>query len=163
RGYESWLSQANHLFSRLKITTHLEDYRKFRLNIIDCVMYLSKNDTGDAPVGYLFLCPTADLKTGPSSFHWPACPAYWSLDPSGIARLSTEEAKRLGFPSIQLEKKLCVQSWDASVYAGLRQFHRAKGFDPDSQDVARHLGHPLYQLTGDLEVPFAYGEHKICP
>ncbi|KAJ7755486.1 hypothetical protein B0H16DRAFT_715739 [Mycena metata] len=40
-----------------------------------------------------------------------------------------------------------MRSWDASVYAGLRKFHRAKGFDPDSQDVARHLGYPLYQVS----------------
>ncbi|KAJ6518070.1 hypothetical protein C8R47DRAFT_4593 [Mycena vitilis] len=144
---ESWLSQANHVFSRLQITAHLEHYR-----VIDWVQYsieLHETGTKDLPIGYLFLCPTADFKIGPSSFRWPEYPAYWSLDPSGIERLSTEEATRLGFPSIQLKTRIYLCSWDASVYAGLRQFHQAKGFGPDSQDLARHLGHPLYQLTGE--------------
>jgi hypothetical protein len=48
-------------------------------------------------------------------------------------------------------------SWDASIYTGLRQFHRAKGFDPDSQDVARHLGKPIYQLAREMDIPFAHG------
>jgi hypothetical protein len=48
------------------------------------------------------------------------------------------------------------QSWDPSVYAGLRKFHQAKDFDPESQDVARHLGHPLYQLSGERNTLFAY-------
>ncbi|KAJ7917064.1 hypothetical protein B0H13DRAFT_1524924, partial [Mycena leptocephala] len=71
---------------------------------------------------------------------------YWSLDPLGAERLSPGEATELGFPSIELDTAIFADSWDASVYAALRQFHRAKGFDPDSQDVARHLGYPLYQL-----------------
>ncbi|KAJ7637800.1 hypothetical protein B0H17DRAFT_1149353 [Mycena rosella] len=47
-------------------------------------------------------------------------------------------------------------SWDADVYVGLRKFHGAKGFDPCSQDVARHLDCPLYQLSGELQVPLAH-------
>ncbi|KAF7340671.1 hypothetical protein MSAN_00128400 [Mycena sanguinolenta] len=35
------------------------------------------------------------------------------------------------------------------------EFHQAKGFDPDSQDLIRHLGWPLYQLTGGIDVPSA--------
>ncbi|KAJ7775423.1 hypothetical protein B0H16DRAFT_44509 [Mycena metata] len=48
------------------------------------------------------------------------------------------------------------RSWDASDYAGLRQFHRAKGFDPDSQEVALHLGHRLFQLSKDANSPIAH-------
>lgn len=103
--------------------------------------------TDDGPTGYLFVCPVKYLQTGASSFRWPDCPAYWSLDPFGVDHLSTEEATRLGFPSIELKIGACRRSWDASVYAGLRKFHRAKGFDPDSQDVARHLGYLLYQVS----------------
>jgi hypothetical protein len=50
------------------------------------------------------------------------------------------------------------KSWDASVYTGLRQFHQAKGFDPDSQDVARHLGQPLYQLLSETDGSFAHSK-----
>ncbi|KAJ7760212.1 hypothetical protein DFH07DRAFT_698688, partial [Mycena maculata] len=95
---------------------------------------------------YLFLCPIKDLKIGSSSFRWPDCPVYWSLAPAGDACLSTEEARRLGFPSLELRIHTWARSWDASVYSSLSQFHQAKGFIPDSQDVARHLGAPLFQL-----------------
>ncbi|KAJ7729178.1 hypothetical protein B0H16DRAFT_1275124, partial [Mycena metata] len=71
---------------------------------------------------------------------------YWSLDPSGVGRLTVEEATALGFPSLLLSTTVSGFSWDASVYSGLRQFHAVKGFDPDSQDVARHLGYPFYEL-----------------
>ncbi|KAJ7735460.1 hypothetical protein B0H16DRAFT_1245944, partial [Mycena metata] len=69
---------------------------------------------------------------------------YWSLDPEGIEVLSTEEVERLGFPPFRLATEIKIMSWDAGVYAGLRKFHQAKGFDPDSQDIARYLGYPLY-------------------
>ncbi|KAJ7153842.1 hypothetical protein C8R46DRAFT_897824, partial [Mycena filopes] len=85
-------------------------------------------------------------------------PAYWSLDPSGVERLSTEEATRLGFPPLELTTKVWGMSWDASVYDGLRQFHQAKGFNPESQDVARHLGYPLYQLSEEVDPLFAHGK-----
>jgi hypothetical protein len=95
------------------------------------------------PTGYLFLPPTKDLKPG-----WPEHPAYWSLDPAGLKSLSADEAMRLGFPSIQLTMEVYGAFWPASVYIGLRQFHKMKGFDdPESLDVAQHCGHQLYQLS----------------
>jgi hypothetical protein len=111
--------------------------------------------------GYLFLCPATDLRIGVSSFRWPDCPAYWSIDAAGVERLSTDEALCFGFPSIELKSIVWGESWGADVYAGLRQFHRAKGFDPDSQDVAQHLGYPLYQLSPEMEPLFAHGESTI--
>ncbi|KAF7377175.1 hypothetical protein MSAN_00136800 [Mycena sanguinolenta] len=110
---------------------------------------------GGPPEGFLFLCPPEDFRTGPSSFGFPACPAYWSLDPSGIDFLSPEDATRLGFPSFKLTTAVHGYSWRASVYNGLRQFHRAKGFDPYSQDLARHLKLPLYQLSYQFDAAFA--------
>ncbi|KAJ7704418.1 hypothetical protein B0H17DRAFT_10794 [Mycena rosella] len=69
-----------------------------------------------------------------------------------------EEATELGFPSFQWTTEIWGRCWDASVYAGLRQFHHAKGFDPESQDVARHLRHPLYQLSPIMDVSFVHGK-----
>ncbi|KAF7377083.1 hypothetical protein MSAN_00126900 [Mycena sanguinolenta] len=112
--------------------------------------------TEDALEGFLFSCPKEDFRMGSSSLCWPACTAYWSLDPSGIVRLSPEEATALGLPSFELATKAEGCSWDASVYEGLRQFHEAKGFDPYSQDVARDLGRPLYQLASQVDAPFIY-------
>ncbi|KAJ7033914.1 hypothetical protein C8F04DRAFT_1395766 [Mycena alexandri] len=152
-GFLAWPPQANHILSRFHITSNLEDYVlvhrvKFQVTI--------GSPRKNTPPAYLFRCPTTNFQLGPSSFKWPDCPAYWSLDPSGVRRLSTEEATRLRFPSFQLTTRVHEYSWDTSVYAGLRQFHKAKGFDPDSQDVARHLGCPLYQLSRDMDPLFAY-------
>jgi hypothetical protein len=38
---------------------------------------------------------------------------------------------------------------------GLRQFQLAKRFYPDSQEAAWHLGHPLSQLTSEVDVSLA--------
>ncbi|KAJ7890181.1 hypothetical protein B0H14DRAFT_2278420, partial [Mycena olivaceomarginata] len=102
--------------------------------------------TKNPPPGFLFLCPWKDFQTGPSSYRWSDSPAYWSLDPLSVERISTEEATRLGFPSLQLTTRVRGKSSDTNVYAGLRRFHQGKGFDPESQDVARHLGYPLYEF-----------------
>ncbi|KAJ6459477.1 hypothetical protein C8R47DRAFT_1226614 [Mycena vitilis] len=150
-----WLSQANQIFRDANIRSGFED-----CGVIHCVYFEVEiaMPTRDPPKGFLFLSLAKHFQVGPSSFKWPDCPAYWSLDPSGVERLSTEDATKLGFPSIELLTRVWVRSWDASIYRGLRQFHQAKGFDPDSQDVARHLGHPLYQLVNKTDAPFAHVE-----
>ncbi|KAJ6548097.1 hypothetical protein DFH09DRAFT_1169787 [Mycena vulgaris] len=147
-----WLSQANHIFNCLKLTSGNEDCVPVLYVEFDIIVSANAQTPRE---GYLFLCPPEHFKTGPCSFHWPDCPAYWSLDPLGAERLSTVDAGKLGFPGVELETSLTGMTWDASVYAGLRQFHQAKGLDPDSQDVARHLGEPLYYLSEHLDVPLA--------
>jgi hypothetical protein len=67
----------------------------------------------------------------------------------------------LGFPSISLSTVIHGKSWDDGVYVGFRQFQQAKGFDPDSQDVAWHLDHPIFQLAGEMDIPFAHGKSAI--
>ncbi|KAF7353516.1 hypothetical protein MSAN_01541200 [Mycena sanguinolenta] len=157
RGLFSWLSQANYIFRCLRIVSDLEDY--VSLDEFAFELYISET-AEDPPNGFLFLCPLEDFGLGSSSFCCPACPAYWSLDPSGIDRLSPEDAMRLGFPSFELTTIAEGSYWDSSVYEGLRRFHEAKGFDPYTQDVARHLGHSLYQLFSERNVPWTYdGEH----
>ncbi|KAJ6555876.1 hypothetical protein B0H19DRAFT_1262014 [Mycena capillaripes] len=143
-----------------EITSNFGDYALIETISFNIVI----SGTGeDCPAGFLFLCPTDDFRTGPFSFCCPECPAYWSLDPLGVERLTTEQATELGFPSLQLKTRIVTRSWDASVYAGLRQLHKAKGFDPDSQDVARYLGDPLYQLSNEIDVPFAHvDDEDLC-
>ncbi|KAJ7037068.1 hypothetical protein C8F04DRAFT_1093491 [Mycena alexandri] len=151
--FGDWLSQANYVFSRLQITSNLEDY--VRIESIHFRLAIG-NVRGNTPAGFLFLCPKEDFQVGPCSFRWPNRLAYWSLDPEGLQPLCTDEAERVGFPPFQLTTNIYGRSWDASVYAGLRQFHQAKGFDPDSQDIARNLGEPLYRLSRDVDPPFAH-------
>ncbi|KAJ7828052.1 hypothetical protein B0H14DRAFT_2452446 [Mycena olivaceomarginata] len=157
RRSESWLAQANHIFTQLQETAHSEDY--VCVSIISFMLQLLPNACNtDEPDGYLFVCPSEDFRVGPDLFRWPDCPAYWSLDPSGAARLSTEDAKNLGFPIIHIETILHGRSWDSSVYDGLRQFHRGKGFDPDSREAAIHCGYPLYELSSEPVGPFPCAE-----
>ncbi|KAF8209436.1 hypothetical protein K438DRAFT_231040 [Mycena galopus ATCC 62051] len=149
---QTWFSQANHIFARHEITSNYENYGlvhhiQFRLEI--------SQSADDPPAGYLFLCPVTKFRTGPNSFRWPEHPAYWSMDPCGAQRLSIQEATDAGFPSMKLTTRVCTRFYAAEVYSGLRNFYAAKGFDPESQDVARHLGEPMFYIPG-VEVPFAH-------
>jgi hypothetical protein len=126
---------------------------------IDYSLQLS-GATDDLFFGYLFLCPLAELQAeDPTCFQIAAQPAYWSLDPSGVNRLSWEVAEDLGFPAIQLQMWVGTKSWDTSVYDGIHQFQKAKGFDPYSQEVAIELGWPLLELSCDQNVLLAHRTH----
>ncbi|KAJ7127695.1 hypothetical protein C8R44DRAFT_701210 [Mycena epipterygia] len=140
-----WLSQANYVFSQLPTPRNHRDY-----SLVDWIDYgLSFSvPLTKLPEGYLFLCPLEDLQD--DTGRWlpnPEGSAYWSLDPSGRERLSPDAAGRLGFPFVELEMDVDTRAWDESVYAALGRFHAGKGFDPNSRDVARHLGQPLYELS----------------
>ncbi|KAF7364409.1 hypothetical protein MSAN_01101700 [Mycena sanguinolenta] len=98
------------------------------------------------PEGYLFIRSPKDFEISLTSFRWPDCPAYWSLDPSGHNPLTPEKASSLGFPSITLTTKVHVLFWDETAYAGLGKFDECRGFDPESQDLAKELGYPLIEV-----------------
>ncbi|KAJ6502733.1 hypothetical protein C8R47DRAFT_214418 [Mycena vitilis] len=147
-----WLSQANHIFESCHITANLEDY-----GLVQEVFFkVTISTTKGVPAGFLLLCPTEDFRIDKSAVGWPARPAYWSFDPLGTHPLSMEEANKAGFPKLQFTTIVRRMSWDSSVYAGLSKFHQAKGFDPYSQDVARHLDLPLYQPSGYVDPLFAH-------
>ncbi|KAJ7142440.1 hypothetical protein C8R44DRAFT_192933 [Mycena epipterygia] len=145
--FTTWLVQANHIFHRVQIKSNRENCL-----FMHSVQYqLAFSPTGrDPPAGYLFVCPMdrTEIHNG-TRLRFPDHPAYWSLNPSGREHLSAEEARCLGFPHIELTVLAFGRSWDDNVYAGLSQFHRGKGFNPDSQDIARHLRYPLYLLSED--------------
>ncbi|KAJ7679557.1 hypothetical protein DFH06DRAFT_1316461 [Mycena polygramma] len=148
--FDSWLSQANCIFKSLHILGNYEDYAQIRYVV---KMWLPDHvlDIDFAP-GYLFLCPPKDFESGDGQYRRARYgDAYWSLDESGIERLSLKEAQDLGFPYVTVCTYIGCSSWDERVYDGLRQVHLAKGFDPESQEVARHLGMPLYQVADGIE------------
>ncbi|KAJ6461481.1 hypothetical protein C8R47DRAFT_106624 [Mycena vitilis] len=148
---ELWLGQANHIFSSLHVTS--EHYQYAVVDTVSFAWVLAPTTHSSlSSRGWLFVCPDSQLRSGPCSYRWPECAAYWSFDPFGAQRLSKEEAEDAGFPVIKLELKVSGSWWDASDYAGLWRFHEGKGFAPDSQEIARHLGHPLYQLCDELAV-----------
>ncbi|KAJ6566362.1 hypothetical protein B0H19DRAFT_1066673 [Mycena capillaripes] len=142
--HESWLTQANYIFSCLQMTSNFEDF--VFLYCVDFEVQILPT-TDEPPTGFLFLCPEKDFQIGPSSFCWPDLPAYWSLDPSGVERLSAEEATDFGFPALELTTEISGSSWDNS-------------FDPESQDVARHLDLPLYCPCNEMDAPFAHVDEE---
>ncbi|KAJ7104864.1 hypothetical protein C8R44DRAFT_746127 [Mycena epipterygia] len=117
----SWLSQANHVFSQLAIPPKPEDYS---LEFSALVENLSD--------GYLFLCPLEDLRSKDRT--WIAttkCPAYWSSIPPE----APDSVQRM---HSGLDSRLSNSKWNC--------FHVGKGFNLNSQDIARQLGHPIFEL-----------------
>ncbi|KAF7337233.1 hypothetical protein MSAN_02275700 [Mycena sanguinolenta] len=167
---KAWLAQANHIFAELDEVTHAEDYGT---SLTGCARSLFINrSTLATPVSplaraiYSFVLPRefrTNTEPDANSYQWPACPAYWSLDPSGADRLSTEDAKSLGFPAIHIETSVVGKSWDHSVYEGLQRFHEGKGFDPEGREVARRLGCPLFEgLSNRVPFPARKFKHPWC-
>ncbi|KAJ6530507.1 hypothetical protein DFH09DRAFT_1184112 [Mycena vulgaris] len=151
---EYWLAQANCIFTHTNTTSNLKDY----MLIEDVYYHFQKGAVSEPiPSGYLFLCPVADLQSDtPGRFRIPESAAYWSLDPSGLDRMSPEEAQQAGFPAVELKMQARGRRWEDNVYAGLRAFHGGKGFDPDSQELARQLGYPLFELSSELDRPHVW-------
>ncbi|KAJ7846080.1 hypothetical protein B0H14DRAFT_2773319 [Mycena olivaceomarginata] len=152
---EPWLGQANHIFSSLQIRSHHNQYVVVNRATFMCVFSPTTRSSFPSQ-GWLFVCPDDQLRSGPCSFRWPDYATYWSRDPFGAVRLSTEEAEEAGFPLIKLEIRVGGRAWDTIDYAALWRFHQAKGFVPNSQEIARHLGHPLYQLCDELAVEASF-------
>ncbi|KAK7029946.1 hypothetical protein R3P38DRAFT_2523990, partial [Favolaschia claudopus] len=148
----TWLSQANHIFSCLGVFSNVDDHALMCWSEFT-VEFQHKSPLPNSQLsnGYLFLCPPQSFQVGPASFKCPECFGYWSLDPLGVDRLRADQASELGFPAIYISISSGSRYWSDTVYAGLRQFHQGKGFDPDTQDLARHLRLPLYELCSDNE------------
>ncbi|KAJ6523009.1 hypothetical protein B0H19DRAFT_1277093 [Mycena capillaripes] len=135
--HREWLSQANSVFSRLGIASNFDDY--VSVDQVHYIYDLLISETTPLPsTGFLFLPPHTDL-----------------LSDSGIEfghpNVLATEATELGFPVVKSRLEAEGSCWDASIYKAIREFHQAKGFDADSQDVARHLEYPLFHLVNDMD------------
>ncbi|KAF7327000.1 hypothetical protein MSAN_02491700 [Mycena sanguinolenta] len=160
RSPSQFLDEEYNLNLALWTTSDLEDY-VFLTEFTFSLQYLRDPSNTQTPDGYLFVCPPEDLRMGHHSLKWPDCPAFWSLDPSGAVRLGSEDAKALGFPLIHIETVFYGNSWDESVCEGLRRFYAGKGFNPNSQDLARGLGYPLLELSTEKVSPVACVEEYL--
>ncbi|KAJ6597521.1 hypothetical protein DFH09DRAFT_1304320 [Mycena vulgaris] len=151
-----WLSQANSLAPEggSKISTidkyYIPSGVKFRISI----WYPHDNFTlrgtfmADVPKRdiYLFLFqPRVECLDGyPVIRIPPASEAfYWSIDPRGATKLTSEMAEEIGVPYVFFETWVTGVSWTRRDYEILAEFHGAKGFNPLSRDVASNLGYPL--------------------
>lgn len=131
----------------------LTGLRPHGASIVGQISFEIKYLWSNSPFGFLFLCPQEEYRNGPASFGWPDCPAYWSLDRSGVKRLNTDEATALGFPLLEFNTRICCVCGNSSVYAEIRSCHEAKSFDPYSQDIAI-LCHPRFELSRVVSSPF---------
>lgn len=81
------------------------------------------------------------------------------LDPPGIGQWIRQvwhalARRRRG----TVGSRISVPSKQSGHIPGIRQFHEAKGFDLNSQDVAIELGYPLFQVSCTRDDLLAYGE-----
>ncbi|KAF8145162.1 hypothetical protein K438DRAFT_1992101 [Mycena galopus ATCC 62051] len=112
---------------------------------------------------YLFLLPVSlDTSDGHLAAHLPAENEtyYWSFDRDGSEKLPPDSIEELGLPHVTFQAYAYGRRWDRKVYDTIANFHRTKGFDPYSEDVAIKLGYPLLDIdaakkalnTGGAEV-----------
>ncbi|KAJ7607717.1 hypothetical protein FB45DRAFT_947568 [Roridomyces roridus] len=155
------MSQANHIFKRLQINSRYEDYGLLDYIWVNIDVYMKKPGVEGSSPGYFFMSPVEHFTRASNALGFPQDPWFWSFDPTGKDRLAAEDAAKQGFPEVKMRMRLRTLFWDASVYDALRKFHTARGFDPDSQEVAIHLGYPLYQLASEREETFAHVDEQL--
>ncbi|KAJ7926874.1 hypothetical protein B0H13DRAFT_2313132 [Mycena leptocephala] len=137
--FNSWLCQANSAFTRLGITSKFEDYV-----VLEGIEFVIRVCAPTGPCeGFLFLCPGNDTRAGPSTFSWPDCRAYWTLDPMGAELLSIEEANDFGVPSVTRSTRILGDHGTPAC------------FDPDTLELTQQLGLPIYQLSTEIDARFA--------
>ncbi|KAJ7356437.1 hypothetical protein DFH08DRAFT_849051 [Mycena albidolilacea] len=71
---------------------------------------------------------------------------YWAFDPAGLNQLTHKIAEDIGLPTPKFmtsPRGLYLQEEDTNL---IRDFHAARGFDPESQDAAIAMGYPLVDI-----------------
>ncbi|KAK6966768.1 hypothetical protein R3P38DRAFT_3152229 [Favolaschia claudopus] len=145
---EAWLSQADHVLSQLgldfgvcSVVTGVNVHAR---------IHPSKPSISEA---ILFIPPrSAFLTPDGTRLQYPAEQPYW-FDTWHQESLSADKAERLGLPVIELSIDFESVYLDKSTLELIRAFHQGKGFDPDSQNIAKHLGHPLYYFGNEGDPP----------
>ncbi|KAJ7802771.1 hypothetical protein B0H14DRAFT_2891257 [Mycena olivaceomarginata] len=105
----------------------------------------------DAPSDkvYLFLFPPqVEILDGQLTVINPpdAEKYYWSFDPAGLDQLTHEIAEDIGLPTPKFKivpRGLFLEEEETNL---IREFHAAKGFDPESQDAAIAMRYPLVDI-----------------
>ncbi|KAJ7214990.1 hypothetical protein GGX14DRAFT_443557 [Mycena pura] len=147
----SWLSQANHCISG---TSFENRERKTYYGTIDTLVCIIVVDTesrhqlrpeGTLREAYLFPCPIRVRHHGrriglefPHADQW-----YWSLDPSGVTKMTLEKCDSIGLPRWKFLFLPTVNAWYEYHYNAIREFSETRGFDPYSDDATRRLGPAL--------------------
>ncbi|KAJ6452337.1 hypothetical protein C8R47DRAFT_288880 [Mycena vitilis] len=147
---QMWLSQANWCFERF-LRPAVEGVLDERFFLCHSVAVQIGIESDHEPLKlpklpYLFLDRlTGELVDGKFFARIPPLRElfYWSFDLDGGRRLDDSAAELLRLPRVSSWIWTGGSSWTASQYRAIREVHKAKGFDPDSSDVAISLGYPL--------------------
>jgi len=154
---KSWLSQANFCIGE----TISKGGKRYRYGTIDKLSCLIAVDTeirhmlraeGTVCEAHLVPRPVGVRHQGariglefPDANNW-----YWSLDPSGITRMTPDECDAIGLPRWKFYFLPTINAWHEYHYNAIREFAETRGFDPYSTDVARLLGLPLVELESNV-------------
>ncbi|KAJ7279271.1 hypothetical protein C8J57DRAFT_131684 [Mycena rebaudengoi] len=153
---KSWLSQANNIMDK----TGLDADEYYLLMALILQFSISSNADeftlqgtfmADSPTDevYLFLFPANVANSrGHLAVHLPLETEtyYWSFDPEGTEHLPQDSLDKFALPSVRLRARVAAFHWSQEIYDSIATCHRAKGFDPASQDVAIELGYPLLNV-----------------
>ncbi|KAK7001917.1 hypothetical protein R3P38DRAFT_3283747 [Favolaschia claudopus] len=136
----AWSAQANYIFGRPGMESSSCSY-------IDLILarYCLTSEIPPSLEIVLFLPPPwSFFSTDLTRCCFPKDEPYWSFDQSGKECLSSKEASDLGLPQIELEIDVFHHFVNEALLKDIRTFHTRKGFNPGSQEVAKHLGVQLY-------------------
>ncbi|KAK7026378.1 hypothetical protein R3P38DRAFT_3530643 [Favolaschia claudopus] len=146
----AWFAQANYIFDRLGLECSSCSY--IDSICVDCGLtgYIQSRSPEKI---FLFLPPYRTFLSADSTrYGFPREEPYLSFDPRGKDRLSANEALNLGLPQARIDISVAHHFVDDAFLKDLRTFHAREGFDPDSQEIAEHLGLALYCFA-DSEDP----------
>jgi hypothetical protein len=120
----------------------------------------------DSPraTAYLFLfTPQVELADGRITVTIPPDNEryYWAFDPTGDGPLTHEQAEDIGLPTPEFSTDVRGMGWDQSDNEMIRDFHLAKGFDPNSQDAAIAIGSPLVDIEGIKKFAREVSLHQV--
>uniref|UniRef100_A0A0W0FYC1 Uncharacterized protein n=1 Tax=Moniliophthora roreri TaxID=221103 RepID=A0A0W0FYC1_MONRR len=162
--WRGWLSQSSRIFDAIDNMERKENFfvvlpvrLKIRSIRRPAASRTLRNDehsvkeTPSTPI-YLFLHP---LPMSVSEYvSWVDGHFYfWSFDPTGQSRMSEEECERWGLPVLTVSTWLNsveLYSWSIHVYTALRDWQKARGFDPATSDWARHMHCPEFEILSNL-------------
>ncbi|KAJ7859041.1 hypothetical protein B0H14DRAFT_638648 [Mycena olivaceomarginata] len=164
-----WLTQANHFSSEKSASSYLlATGIQFRVSLWDSPDEISLRGTfmADAPMQeiYLFLFdPCVHIQNGRTSVKIPATSHayYWSFQHDGSNRLSDEMLEEIVPPQVLFEARIVGHTWSDVDYELIREFSLAKGFNPNSNDVAIELGYPLAALHDEpIQISLQADSHE---
>ncbi|KAJ7276569.1 hypothetical protein C8J57DRAFT_193217 [Mycena rebaudengoi] len=153
---KTWLSQANNIMDKAGLDAdeyyllmHLTLQFSISSNADEFTLqgtFMANSPTDEV---YLFLFPANVANSrGQLAVHLPLETEtyYWSFDPNGIEHLPQDYLDKFALPSVRLRARVAALHWSQELYDSIATCHRAKGFDPASQDVAIELGYLLLDV-----------------